>query len=812
MNLIPMETTTADGQAGAMEGDLTADDQHAQTANEKMDNTDAEMVVNNSEVVDLSGSGIRKLEKSTFAAVRSLILDRNELNKLDNVESYGNLRKLSLRENKFVRMYCVCRLIHLRELDLSNNNVVVIEGLRELIHLKVLRLGGNKIKAIEHISTNIVLEVLDLSNNGVVQLTDLSHLKMLHTLLLNNNFIKQINGSSTYLPGSIAHLNIANNSICDLNQISNLGGLSNLEELNISNNPCIDLSKSPVGFDYRPFVVNWCQSVKVLDDFVVTSKESLKAEWLYSMGKGRQYRIGDHAELIDYLSNVCPLTSLEDLTSEEDVKLNRILKQRRQLQQQLLNEMTNEDKSSSRMVASSSTSSPTKSAAHHDSTERSKSSLPVRTQFKSATNVAIISSSAHQFHSTSPRQTRSAGSKKSSALANDDFRDSTESKASFDFHDHHNDDNDASFYTLHKGDVPSDVPESSEAYKPLESPVTSSPLKSETQYVPVPETMLSPDFRPISNSFHAGMYEGDGGGDVEADFPSSWASWTQPSQSSIPRNVTLPRSASRNSPKLSNDWPVAKRPAQVQKVQKTARPLSLSPSNYRRSPASKHKSSPRPSTSSRTREKATNVDDSSSDSDMSVSKLVLVREAIARKSKDTPPTTTSESKRIQTHIEDQKHKIVSNGLVHHSTPPPVKKEKLQVSKQVKYSYVEASATGSQRETAATRIQALWKGYITRQRHPEATAVRLELRLRRAEDHVRELQKQLVTTQEELACEKRFRSMQMDAIQSLWVQVQQLQSNYLEEKGNTENSSDKKLEYKAESTSNKASAKAKVQQQ
>lgn len=65
-------------------------------------------------------------------------------------------------------------------------------------------------------------------------------------------------------------------------------------------------------------------SVKVIDDFMVNPIESLKAEWLYSQGRGRQFRIGEQTDLAKYLSSVCPLSG-EVLENENERKLRLIL-------------------------------------------------------------------------------------------------------------------------------------------------------------------------------------------------------------------------------------------------------------------------------------------------------------------------------------------------------------------------------------------------------------------------------------------------------------------------------------------------------
>ena len=47
-----------------------------------------------------------------------------------------------------------------------------------------------------------------------------------------------------------------------------------------------------------------------------------------------------------------------------------------------------------------------------------------------------------------------------------------------------------------------------------------------------------------------------------------------------------------------------------------------------------------------------------------------------------------------------------------------------------------------RHLAATRLQASWRGYLTRQKHPKVRKVRQEIRSRRAEDHIGYLRNEL----------------------------------------------------------------------
>ncbi|KPJ01405.1 Centrosomal protein of 97 kDa [Papilio xuthus] len=75
-------------------------------------------------------------------------------------------------------------------------------------------------------------------------------------------------------------------------------------------------------------------SVKSIDGFIVSAIESLKAEWLYSQGKGRHFHEGQHRELCEYLAATCPLTA-DALETEEQRKLRLILSKAQHHQQQL---------------------------------------------------------------------------------------------------------------------------------------------------------------------------------------------------------------------------------------------------------------------------------------------------------------------------------------------------------------------------------------------------------------------------------------------------------------------------------------------
>ncbi|XP_025769649.1 centrosomal protein of 97 kDa isoform X2 [Puma concolor] len=306
---------------------------------------DAALPPGDGSVVNWSGQGLQKLSPNLpcEADIHTLILDKNQIIKLENLEKCRRLIQLSVANNRLVRMMGVAKLTQLRVLNLPHNSIGYVEGLKDLVHLEWLNLAGNNLKAIEQISSCTALQHLDLSDNNIPQIGDLSKLVSLKTLLLHGNIITSLRMAPAYLPRSLAILSLAENEIRDLNEISFLASLTELEQLSIMNNPCVMATPSIPGFDYRPYIVSWCLNLRVLDGYVISQKESLKAEWLYSQGKGRAYRPGQHIQLVQYLATVCPLTSTLGLQTAEDAKLEKILSKQRFHQRQLMNQSQSEE-------------------------------------------------------------------------------------------------------------------------------------------------------------------------------------------------------------------------------------------------------------------------------------------------------------------------------------------------------------------------------------------------------------------------------------------------------------------------------------
>ncbi|XP_067897043.1 centrosomal protein of 97 kDa isoform X2 [Heterodontus francisci] len=238
-------------------------------------------------------------------------------------------------------MIGVAKLVNVRVLHLPNNSIGNVEGLKDLVHLEWLNLAGNNIKTMEPVNSCLSLRHLDLSDNNISLLGDVSKLLSLQILLLHGNTITTLRSAFSHLPPHLNILSLAENEIRDLNEVSYLGFLRDLEQLSIMSNPCVMATSSLPGFDYRPYIVSWCLTLRILDGYIISQKESLKAEWLYSQGKGRSFRPGQHVQLAQYLASVCPLTSTPALQSAEDAKLEKILNKQRLHQLELMEKFQN---------------------------------------------------------------------------------------------------------------------------------------------------------------------------------------------------------------------------------------------------------------------------------------------------------------------------------------------------------------------------------------------------------------------------------------------------------------------------------------
>ncbi|KAM6319690.1 centrosomal protein of 97 kDa isoform 2-T2 [Podargus strigoides] len=608
-------------------------------------------------VVNWSGQGLQKLGPTLpcDAETHTLILDKNQIIKLEHLEKCRNLMQLSVANNRLVRMMGVAKLTKLRVLNLPHNSIGYVEGLKDLVHLEWLNLAGNNLKAIEQINSCLSLQHLDLSDNNIAQLGDLSKLTSLKTLLLHGNIITSLRTAPVCLPQNLTVFSLAENEIRDLNEVSFLASLRQLEQLSIMNNPCVMATPCIPGFDYRPYIVSWCLNLKVLDGYVISQKESLKAEWLYSQGKGRSYRPGQHIQLVQYLATVCPLISMYGLQTEEDAKLEKILSKQRLHQRQLMHQNQTEGP-------------PTSSAP--------KKPLPVTCEQSSPAQPSQIPPESEPVIQKNSWVGPSANNDHSYAVKNRFLPERSFCKE------------------LYLEDIQTD-----------EDKLNSSLLSSESTFMPV-ASGLSPASPASDLKLHGISLGLEDGGDTVIE---------------CVRDVNSGETANKQeAPCVTREHLIrAVRSVETQENIKESMLLSSDPV---------------------TASLTANTSNCSASSEDQVLHCH-------------PSPSVGAELRVTTLCPDQMTEESSDSLA----------------------VVDQGTAELQRMTkAATKLQACWRGFQTRNYHPRAKEVRYEIRLKRMQEHIICLSDEIETLRKEREEDKIQRLVQEEAVRFLWNQVKSLQ--------------------------------------
>ena len=85
-----------------------------------------------------------------------LVLEKQNIKKIENIENWINLRWLSLKDNNISKIENLEKLENLHILVLQNNNILKIENIEKLISLTVLDLDCNPLKEITKTSYDFI--------------------------------------------------------------------------------------------------------------------------------------------------------------------------------------------------------------------------------------------------------------------------------------------------------------------------------------------------------------------------------------------------------------------------------------------------------------------------------------------------------------------------------------------------------------------------------------------------------------------------------------------------------------------------------
>ncbi|XP_014487535.1 PREDICTED: centrosomal protein of 97 kDa isoform X2 [Dinoponera quadriceps] len=677
------------------------------------------------DTLDLSGQGLKKLSRCpSDADISTLIIDDNDLQRLDNLDSYHRITKLSIVRNQLLRMYGVSKLHNLVTLNLANNGILTIEGIKDMTNLQTLCLAGNNIKSIEHLHTNIKLEHLDLSENSISHISDISYLRNLKELFLHNNRIITLRQCERYLPTSLETFTLANNNITDLNEMSHLANLKNVVNFSIANNPCVSITGNSIGFDYRPFVINWCMSLKSIDGYAVDPIESLKAEWLYSQGRGRQFRVGEHALLAQYLASVCPLSG-ESLENETDRKLRLILSKAQHHQQQLNQQSDAGSVHSLSSVAMSPSPAARRRLSHNRTNSPRRPSSSRNLKMKSPDRMV---SSCHTDAMVSSCHALLSGDHDSNLM--------TQSL-----------DPNMLCGTLSNKTMNNSLQDMEE---------TSSPLQAATKLVPVPESLMSPDFRPPSG--------------LSRILPK-----TPPSKLSSPCQVTIP-----SKPSLDGDGKAIPIINTVNPMAKTSLSALKANALIKSNSATNCSSIVKASIA---KPIVTYANTGKCPHSVKINNYVQSKTLPAKRSMKGSNLVRiiqrpkSAGERMKSNLNKmEKDGDVDNGTQSSDEDSEVCQAKLDSIRHraIQRRQEDSNKDQDQAEKAAICIQRMWRGYHTRNLNSKATNILKTIDMIRTNKYIQKLSTDMEATRTALESEHKLQLLQMQAINALWKKVVSLQ--------------------------------------
>ena len=160
----------------------------------------------------------------------------------------------------------------LQDLSLSENDITDIKRLVLPRELDSIQLERNRISRIAPLPAS--LSQLNLADNLISRIENVSHLERLTHLSLENNQLSSLDGIQHLT--SLLELYLSHNNISRLQQLMHLKELTKLLILDLSHN------RVTATENYRLFVIFNLKKVKVLDGESIHSKEQLEAREMFS--------------------------------------------------------------------------------------------------------------------------------------------------------------------------------------------------------------------------------------------------------------------------------------------------------------------------------------------------------------------------------------------------------------------------------------------------------------------------------------------------------------------------------------------------
>ena len=217
----------------------------------------------NLQYLDLSGCTISSNSQQTIGSLtslRTLKLNSCALTDIDTMAQLTGLTELDLGNNIIENVGILSLMLDLQTVNLANNPITSIAGLSTCKQLQYLDISNCNVTSLSSLNGKTKLQVFLAPNNKIAQIDDLAQCSLLEQIDLQANLVADIsvlpqldnlrifladNNQVTVVPTFDAEKCTLQQFSIDYNQVADLSGLQNLQELNYVNadyNTITDLS------------------------------------------------------------------------------------------------------------------------------------------------------------------------------------------------------------------------------------------------------------------------------------------------------------------------------------------------------------------------------------------------------------------------------------------------------------------------------------------------------------------------------------------------------------------------------------------
>eukprot|EP01083_Nonionella_stella_P185335 675607_1 len=207
-------------------------------------------------------------------------------------------------EHKIQKLEHLERCKSLERLSICSQSLHKMNGIQTLSNLIELDLSGNKISKIECIKQLHVLQKLDLSFNSITA----------------------IPGSISYL-ARLIQLNISRNKLQTIGDVLNLRPCSNLQKLDLNNNPISTLQH------YRPYIIYYLSQMSMLDSKAISQSELIESRQRFERNEMETLLNTIHQkeeQITSLKQNMSNLSKYKQQSQQTIEELNQYIEQQKQ--------------------------------------------------------------------------------------------------------------------------------------------------------------------------------------------------------------------------------------------------------------------------------------------------------------------------------------------------------------------------------------------------------------------------------------------------------------------------------------------------